>query len=283
MKRRQGTVVRGEPETTDPPPPKKTGAMSPDLKRKLMQEAATPWRTVRQFVYGAAGFSASIGGITALTQLAAALTGQENALPLPQVAQNIGIDFGVVAVCLFGNRVEEVASADIEVVNPAMALAADDAAKRLGDLRSLRVAVAAGAREADIAALQAQAGQAIIVLGGPRKVVDDALSDAIIQQKLFADADCLIVPVRTTLEASRGAVTADDYGFVAKPTAGDAARWAEFVSSEMEVARLQGSEGAFTEGIVIALRPDGSVARRGVGKPPWKQVLETLKPPALPA
>ena len=54
--------------------------ISPNLKAKLLQEAESPWRTVRKFIYGAFALSATVGGLTALTQLAAAVSKQPDAL-----------------------------------------------------------------------------------------------------------------------------------------------------------------------------------------------------------
>jgi Low psii accumulation1 / Rep27 len=61
---------------------------------------------LRLFVYGAFATSATIGGFTALTQLAASASGQPDALPLTQCLTNVAIDFGVVATCAFGYRFE---------------------------------------------------------------------------------------------------------------------------------------------------------------------------------
>ena len=80
--------------------------ISPNLKAKLLQEAESPWRTVRKFIYGAFALSATVGGLTALTQLAAAVSKQPDALPLEQTIQNVVVDFGVVAACAYGAKVD---------------------------------------------------------------------------------------------------------------------------------------------------------------------------------
>ena len=90
-----------------------------------------------------------------------------------------------------------------------------------------------------------------------------------------------MVPVRTGDDATKkSALTVEKkYGFVATPTEADADDWREYVIAEIETARRQ---GAFetedsVEGVVIALRQDGTVFRRGVGNPPWKTLLTGLK------
>jgi hypothetical protein len=75
-------------------------------KDKLLTEAATPFRTFRLFIYGGFGASALIGGLTAITQLAASLSGQPNALPLPQCITNVAVDLGVVVTCILAYRFE---------------------------------------------------------------------------------------------------------------------------------------------------------------------------------
>lgn len=67
---------------------------------RLKAEAADPFRTLRLFVYGASGASASIGLLTSAAQLAGALNNAPAALPLDQVVQNVGVNFAVVAAAI---------------------------------------------------------------------------------------------------------------------------------------------------------------------------------------
>ncbi|KAH8074844.1 DUF3493-containing protein [Aureococcus anophagefferens] len=158
--RRTHVVLRAEPEVPIPPKPGKS--ISAAQKSKLLQEAQTPWRTVRTFFYGAFGLSATVGGITALAQTAASVAGQPDALPLSQCGVNVLVDAGVVAACLYGNSVDNGEAADITVADETAPLADD--------------------RSAAVRTLQRDAGQAVVVLGGPRAAVDDALLDALIQR-----------------------------------------------------------------------------------------------------
>jgi Low psii accumulation1 / Rep27 len=75
-------------------------------KSKLAAEVSTPWRQVRLFIYSGFALSAFIGGVTALSQLAASIGEQPGALPLTQCLTNIAIDFGVVATCVLGFNFE---------------------------------------------------------------------------------------------------------------------------------------------------------------------------------
>ena len=254
--------------------------ISPNLKAKLLQEAESPWRTVRKFIYGAFALSATVGGLTALTQLAAAVSKQPDALPLEQTIQNVVIDFGVVAACAYGAKVDGAADSGLEEDDGEPTNIDDEAiSKNLETLQKLEVTVA-GERVANIETLRKAANQAVVVVAGPSSVVDDALRDALIEQKTLAAAEVLVVPVRTSAEDAVEAAMgrrSDSYGFVAPPV--DAAKWKAYAAAECAVAAGQGAETAAEDGIVIAVRADGTVARRGLGKPVWKMVAAELSPP----
>ena len=174
--------------------------ISPNLKAKLLQEAESPWRTVRKFIYGAFALSATVGGLTALTQLAAAVSKQPDALPLEQTIQNVVIDFGVVAACAYGAKVDGAADSGLEEDDGEPTNIDDEAiSKNLETLQKLEVTVA-GERVANIETLRKAANQAVVVVAGPSSVVDDALRDALIEQKTLAAAEVLVVPVRTSAE-----------------------------------------------------------------------------------
>ena len=87
---RGGAVLRlagDEGDDAAPPPP------PPSSLDKLRAEASNPFRTVRVFLYGSFALSATIGGFTALTQTAASVGAQPDALPLSQCLTNVAIDF----------------------------------------------------------------------------------------------------------------------------------------------------------------------------------------------
>ena len=259
-------------------------SISPNLKAKLLQEAESPWRTVRKFIYGAFALSATVGGLTALTQLAAAVSKQPDALPLEQTIQNVVVDFGVVAACAYGAKVDGAADSGLEEDDGATSTTTIDdeaIAANLATLQKLEVTVA-GERVANVETLRTAANQAVVVVAGPSSVVDDALRDALIEQKTLAAAEVLVVPVRTSAEDAVEAAMgrrSDAYGFVAPPV--DADKWKAYAAAECAVAAGQGAETAAEDGIVIAVRADGTVARRGLGKPVWKMVAAELSPPKM--
>ena len=215
-------------------------SISPNLKAKLLQEAESPWRTVRKFIYGAFALSATVGGLTALTQLAAAVSKQPDALPLEQTIQNVVVDFGVVAACAYGAKVDGAADSGLEEDDGAPSTTIDDEAiaANLATLQKLEVTVA-GERVANVETLRTAANQAVVVVAGPSSVVDDALRDALIEQKTLAAAEVLVVPVRTSAEDAVEAAMgrrSDSYGFVAPPV--DAAKWKAYAAAECAVLSL---------------------------------------------
>jgi hypothetical protein len=64
--------------------------------------------------------------------------------------------------------------------------------------------------------------------------------------------------------------------YVARPV-GDADAWREYVDAEMKDAVQQNGPQAKDEGIAIVVRNNGKVLRRGVGKVPWRQMVEELE------
>ena len=62
--------------------------------------------------------------------------------------------------------------------------------------------------------------------------------------------------------------------FVALPNADDAAAWRSYLEDELATAADQGADTS--AGVVVALRRDGTVASRNVGKPPWPQLIAAI-------
>ena len=137
-------------------------SISPNLKAKLLQEAESPWRTVRKFIYGAFALRPPSAASTALTQLAAAVSKQPDALPLEQTIQNVVVvDFGVVAACAYGAKVDGAADSGLEEDDGANSATIDDEAiaANLATLQKLEVTVA-GERVATVETLRTAANQA---------------------------------------------------------------------------------------------------------------------------
>jgi hypothetical protein len=46
---------------------------------------------------------------------------------------------------------------------------------------------------------------------------------------------------------------------------------------EIDLAKSQGERDIESKGLVIAVKRNGKVVRRGVGLPPWKQVVDEFQ------
>jgi hypothetical protein len=53
--------------------------------------------------------------------------------------------------------------------------------------------------------------------------------------------------------------------------------WERYLQKEIELAKLQGEADIVSKGLVIAVKRNGKVVRRGVGLPPWKQVVDEMQ------
>ena len=50
--------------------------------------------------------------------------------------------------------------------------------------------------------------------------------------------------------------------------------WKAIIEPELDIAESQGIKNAKKTGVVLAIKRNGKVIRRGVGKPIWKELLE---------
>lgn len=264
---------------------------------RLREEAANPFRSLRFFVYGSSAFSAGIGGLSSLAQLAGSLGGAKYALPLDQVLQNIGVNFGVVFVmgalwkfdsdgqqeererisALFDRR-NQVKRSKI----PSSALKASE--QQLQGL-PLEVVVGEDAMQSmTVKELQADAKQHVVVLAGNDAMVSDALLSAELMGTSFSRANILVVPLKQREEEPATAKgfgkTEEVLGFVAKPPPESIPAWKAFVDTEITNAEKQAGDSTVIreQGIVLVVRNDGKVVRRGLGVPDWNMVRKDVKP-----
>lgn len=150
-------------------------------------------------------------------------------------------------------------------------------------------------QEASIRELQVGAKQHIIIVAGPKKACRDALIGANLLKMDFTMSNVLVVPydtdetpptttiIKTNLDTkpigfgSGGNVDLPIYEtqpYVTKPI-GDG--WYEYIQSELQDAIEQNGDNVKREGIVIVIANNGKVIRRGVGKVPWRQMVEELQ------
>lgn len=133
-------------------------------------------------------------------------------------------------------------------------------------------------KEASVRDLQAGARQHMIIVIGPRKACRNALVGANLLKMDFALSNVLVVPYETDKEAKPSGGFGDKpmyetQPYVARPV-GDG--WDDYAKAELSDAIAQSGPNVKEEGIVIVVANTGKVIRRGVGKVPWRQMVEQL-------
>lgn len=150
-------------------------------------------------------------------------------------------------------------------------------------------------QRAAVRELQAGAKQHLIVVIGPRKACRDALIGANLLKMDFAMSNVLVVPYEIDADAVEEATRPMGTGFgdarpvyetqpyIARIPTGegdddeDNDGWADWCAAEMADAVAQNGDSTRTEGIAIVVANTGKVIRRGVGKVPWRQMVEQLE------
>ena len=159
---------------------------------------------------------------------------------------------------------------------------------RQRQLESLRLDVQISAdgttKDASVRELQAGARQHIIIVIGPKKACRDALVGANLLKMDFAMSNILVVPYEIGRTAAEQRSRPEGTGFGDRPiyerqayiarSAGGG--WDEYVEAELADAVKQNGEKVKEEGIAIVISSNGKVLRRGVGKVPWRQMVEQL-------
>ena len=154
----------------------------------------------------------------------------------------------------------------------------------LGTLRlDIQVSADGATNSASVKELQAGARQHMIIVVGPKKACRDALVGANLLKMDFAMSNILVVPVETGVDAAEMQSRPEGgfgdkpiyerQAYVARPT-GDG--WDAYIKAELDDALEQNGEKEIEEGIVIVVSSTGKIIRRGVGKVPWRQMVEQL-------
>jgi ribosome biogenesis protein Nip4 len=156
----------------------------------------------------------------------------------------------------------------------------------IGNLKCLIRVGVDQTQEASIRELQVGAKQHIIIVAGPKKVCRDALIGANLLKMDFAMSNVLVVPYDTETTVTNLDTKPVGFGsgmdrpiyetqpYVTKPI-GDG--WYEYIQNELQDAIQQNGEQVKEEGIAIVIANNGKVVRRGVGKVPWRQMVDELQ------
>jgi len=258
-----------------------------EVRSKLLAESIAPWRTLRLFVYSTAGTGAFVGTlITAGSLAAASVTGAD----VNEIYKNIAIDLTAVAASAvffkldldkgkeLESNVQEKIQRKKEMKEAAKAMKMRE--KDILDLNvSIKVSEDGDTREAPIGVLQSGAKQHAVIMIGPQSYTRDCLFSAqLVKRDVFARSNVLVIPYTINKDQTKpsggfGERAEEKEAYVAQPV-GD--EWENYINAEINDAVAQGGEKMKEDGIVIVMRNDGEVIRRGVGDVPWKMIVNEL-------
>lgn len=245
------------------------------------------------FVYVAAGSGALLGGLITLSGVAAALSGARTDVDFNTEYVNLAIDFGAVLAFVLAYRFDIGKAAELNENVSAKLEAKKDSKKIAGALKEREATIAnlkvnvrvsddgKQMKEATVKEVQAGAKQHLIIVVGERSAIKDALFSAKLVD--FAVRDVLIVPYELATDAEKATRPTGGFGqrpswesapYVADPSG---AEWDAYVNEELQDAIKQNGEGVRKDGIAIVVKNTGSVVRRGVGKVPWRDMVEELE------
>eukprot|EP01024_Parvocaulis_polyphysoides_P035499 TRINITY_DN3144_c0_g1_i3.p3 TRINITY_DN3144_c0_g1~~TRINITY_DN3144_c0_g1_i3.p3 ORF type:complete len:314 (-),score=39.68 TRINITY_DN3144_c0_g1_i3:1519-2424(-) len=224
----------------------------------LRSEVEAPFRVFRLVMYGFFALSAGIAGLISLPQLIGALGGAPKALPVEQVLQNLGIDWGAVGVFLIlfrGDwqarqkqiarimREDTLARQKVELSNGKVI--------QLGLLRSL--------------------SRPVIIAGTPEQVVSGIESAQQYKEQLQERGVFIVGCPIFEGEGETQPLTKDDLRWLGKSVVTD--QWRKWFDEQMALAEVDSQNGLY-----VGLRIDGRVRASGKGIPPWPVFIAQLPP-----
>ena len=227
---------------------------------KLRSEVQAPFRVLRQFLLGALGASATVGGGVATIQLVTGALGAPSAPPLAGSAQNVAIDGAVLAVCLFFYRKEEEARG--------RQMARID---REEQLARLRVELTNG-KTTRLSALRGFAR--VVLVAGPQVFVEAAsLAAQPYKEALLARGVVFVPYITDSAERLPKAEAANDAEKRWRVDPIYKEEWQRWLQTQMSAASVTSGSGVY-----VSLRMDGRVRASGVGPPPWALLASSLPP-----
>lgn len=269
-----------------------------ETRKKLIAESIAPWRTLRLFLYFSLGSGAAVGGFINLTGLLAAMNNGKE-FDMNTELLNLGIDFGAVIVFILLAKFDFDKKAELDdnvesklERKKEQSKIAKTMNKRLSELYSLPLSIRTGEKDfqvAPISAVQEGAKQHLILVIGNRKYIKDALLGANLLKLDFSMSNVLVVPYDITADNNSSKSESKGFGdrpmwetqpYVAQPVLFDqddiATGWKDYIDSEVSDAVSQSGPMVKQEGIAIVLANDGKIIQRGIGKVPWRQMVEKL-------
>ena len=283
------------------------------VSNKLLAETIAPFRGLRLFFYGAFASGAFAGGLITLSGVLAAMNGVRSDIDLNEAYTNLAIDFGAVIFFAVFAKLDIDKGAELNAAvdekvrrkedNKVVTKAMRERESILRNLNiNVRVSTDGATKVAPIGVVQTSAKQHLILVAGPGRAVRDALRGAQLNKSNFAMKNILVVPYETTGREGKGVVDDNFVDRMTRPDAekgfgsGDASSssrpsyetqpyvampvgedWDSFINAEFDAAVIQVGENVREEGIALVVTNSGKVLRRGIGKVPWRQMVDELE------
>lgn len=260
---------------------------------KLKAEVVTPFRLLRFFIYGGIGSAGGLGSFTAIPQLIIAL--QNKDADLSNAVTNVLVDVGgvITAIVLWIKENESqqkllntFTSKQMKLDNKISPTAVQEREKQLSML-PVEIQISENneniTRIVSLNDLQLKGKQNVIIVAGTYDYVRDCIISARIEgQELFINKETIIIPyIRNDQQLDESKEkgfgkkeTLMTAPYIAKPK--QLTIWETILQNEVNQAELQGMKDLWEQGFLIALNKKGQVDRRGLGQPPWKDVVEQL-------
>ena len=175
-----------------------------DMLVKLKAEATSPFRLLRQFVYGAMGAAGGLGTFTAIPQLILALQSNRD---VENAVKNLFIDTGGVLLAIALWKVEnDNAMKKLNFYKDKQRvmdkkLSKAEIKERENELSLLPVEIQVSEKEANVTRvvslgdLQSKGAQNVVILAGPTNFIRDAIISARLENaESFASNNIIVVP-----------------------------------------------------------------------------------------
>jgi len=271
---------------------------------KIKEEIASPFRRLRQFLYIGCFMGGGLGFVTALPALLIALQRDgSDAISSTTALTNVAVDLaGVLGGILLWIREskdeqEKLLRFAQKEQRQASRLSDTDIIDRSKEISRLPIEIIfsdkdeSATRIVSVGDLQGKGRQNIVIVVGKKSIVKDALISARIEgNELFNSKDTIIVPLVIDDKQLVNSEEKSNIGFgkningsnealmeapyIAKPA--QVLVWERYLRKEIELAENQGTKNVLGQGLIIAVKRNGQVGRRGIGLPPWKTLLNEL-------
>eukprot|EP01038_Epipyxis_sp_PR26KG_P005048 gene5048-7045_t len=266
---------------------------------KLKVEAAAPFRLLRQTVYFGLGGAGGLGTITSLSQLIATIQMPNPSLDVNSLATNVAINSVALISAIFLLKFE--ADKQKEQYDKFMdkqkkisnQLTPDESTELQSFLSKLPIEIVFSetnenvTKIVSVGELQNKAKQNLVIVAGESDFVNECIVSARLEgYDFFNSRNTLVVPfiynedeeIPEELDQKKskgfGAKEPMSFTFIGKPKQPNV--WYEYLRSEVSTAKEQGNKDIVKKGFVLLVNSKGKIIKRGLGLPPWKEILKDL-------